>query len=342
MQISKDTFTAIGLRLNLTKEQIEAFWSGLEQHDRGKEVPSFSKYLFYFGALIVISAMGWLMSLGVDAFGGGGLFLIAIAYSFIFTVAGSLLWNRDGLRVPAGLLITLAVCMVPIGIYGLETYFNLWPEDGSRHYDLFLFPEARGIFMEIGTIVAGAVALYFFRFPFLTVPIFIALYVLSLDTIPYFFGKATLIQKYWCSLFIGLLLIAAGFILDSRKKGDFAFWSYLFGTLTFWVGLNGVTWDGGEWVQFIFLMINLMMMCLSILLRRKVLMVFGALGVFGYLSHLTYSVFKDSTLFPFVLTAIGLAIIYLGYLYQKNAHRIEAFLFDMLPKNLRHFFNKVS
>src|SRR6267378_7179722 len=37
---------------------------------------------YYFGALLVIGAMGWLMTLGWEKFGGQGIFLIATLYAF--------------------------------------------------------------------------------------------------------------------------------------------------------------------------------------------------------------------------------------------------------------------
>lgn len=43
----------------------------------------------------------------------------------------------------------------------------------------------------------------------------------------------------------------------------------------------------------------------------------GCIGVAMYLGHHAYDLFKDSLLFPFVLTFIGLAVIGLGIKWQK-------------------------
>jgi hypothetical protein len=63
---------------------------------------------YYFGALVVISAMGWFMTLGWERFGGGGILAISLVYAACFVIAGDLLWRRRDLRLPGGLLVTIA------------------------------------------------------------------------------------------------------------------------------------------------------------------------------------------------------------------------------------------
>jgi hypothetical protein len=58
-----------------------------------------------------------------------------------------------------------------------------------------------------------------------------------------------------------------------------------------------------------------------------------------YLVHLANEVFKDSWLFPISLTAIGLGIIYLGLLWQKNEREITQKVRSCLPMALRDFLS---
>lgn len=62
---------------------------------------------------------------------------------------------------------------------------------------------------------------------------------------------------------------------------------------------------------------------------------FGALGVFGYLGDLAHRVFKDSLLFPFALSLLGILVIYLGIQYQRHREGIERFLLTRIPPGLR-------
>jgi hypothetical protein len=342
MKISKENFFLVGANLNLSKEQLEDFWLGIEKRENDSDSTPFAKYLFYFGALIIISAMTWFINLAWELLGGGGLFIIGSLYALAFMGMGALTWNKRGLRIPAGLFITIAVCMVPLTVYGLEAYFNIWPEDNPGTYQSF-YEQIKGswIFMEIATILAGVLAIRFFPFPFLTAPIFFSAWFLAIDAVPLILGEnATLEQKYWISTFTGLVMIAIGIIVDFREKEDYGFWSNLFGTLTFWIGLNTLVWDKGERVLFFYFLINIFMMCFSVFLKRSVLMILGALGVFIYLGYLAHKVFNDFILFPFALSFIGIALIYLGILYQKNKDWIEKNMFDRLPTSIRMLLDK--
>ena len=59
-------------------------------------------FAYYFGALVVISAMTWFMTLGWERFGSGGILAISLSYALGFIIAGALLWRDKGLKVPGG------------------------------------------------------------------------------------------------------------------------------------------------------------------------------------------------------------------------------------------------
>ncbi|MBA3958284.1 MAG: DUF2157 domain-containing protein [Parachlamydiaceae bacterium] len=340
MKISKESFFSVGSELKISKEQVERYWSQLEQRGERESTP-FAKALFYFGAMIIIAGMTWLMDLGWERFGGGGIFLIATIYALLFTWMGNVLWEKKGLRIPAGLLVTIALCMVPLAVYGLQVYFNFWPDpEGETYATFYRLVNGNWIIMELATIVVGLLLLYFFRFPFLTVPIYVAVWFLTMDIATVLFGvDVTWKQRSWISVIVGGILLAFGFIADRKKRFDYGFWAFLFGTVSFWGGLGGLIVDKNELVFFVYSLINLSMMGAAILLRRNVLMVFGAIGVFLYLAHLAHNIFADSIAFPFALTAIGLGVISLGILYQKNLEWIEKNILMLLPEKLRSFLD---
>lgn len=342
IEISYDNFFSVGSELQISQKQLEAFWKTLEKAPQKSQVTPFTKYLYYFGTMIVIAAMSWLMTLSRDIFGAGGLFLVAVAYAVLFAWLGNKLWHKKDLQTPGGLLITIAVCMVPLAIYALQSYFNLWNENQEMPYrDFYTTIHGNWVFMELGTIITALIALRFFPFPFLTAPLFYALWFLTMDIIPYLFGtELSIDQKAWLTIGFGLVLLLISFTLDRIKKDKYAFWGYLFGTLIFWSALGLLMWDKSEWVLIFYLIINIAMMCLAILLQRNVLMIFGALGVFAYLSHLAYTIFDLSIVFPFALSAIGLFIIYLGIIYQRNTKRIEKYLLNKFPI-ARYFRSKL-
>ena len=94
--------------------------------------------------------------------------------------------------------------------------------------------------------------------------------------------------------------------------------------------------SSSELNKFLYCLINLGLMLLAIFLDRRAFLVFGALGVFIYLGHLSYEVFKDSMMFPFALSVLGLLIIYLGIKHQRNREAIEAVILNSLPDGLKN------
>lgn len=92
--------------------------------------------------------------------------------------------------------------------------------------------------------------------------------------------------------------------------------------------------------KFVYLCINLTMIALGALLSRRVFAVFGGLGAAGYLGHLAYDVFKDSMMFPFVLTVIGLGLIYLGIVWQRHEETISSKLRGLLPLPVRELVER--
>lgn len=77
------------------------------------------------------------------------------------------------------------------------------------------------------------------------------------------------------------------------------------------------------------------MILVGAVLGRRVFAVLGGLGIAGYLGHLTYRVFKDSIVFPFALSGLGLLIIWLGAVWQRREAEWSARLRALLPEPLR-------
>ncbi|MGQ4810478.1 hypothetical protein NKDENANG_03948 [Candidatus Entotheonellaceae bacterium PAL068K] len=337
MKFSKrDLDWAVGEGL-LGTDQADKLWHALEA--RSITAPKFdlAHVAYYAGALIVISAMGWFMTEAWEQLGGGGIFVISTMYALCFVLAGRHLWYERHLRIPGGLLFTMAVCMTPLAIYGLERLTGIWPQGDPGTYRAYhLGIKGSWFLLEVSTVVVALVALRFVQFPFLTAPIAFSLWYMSMDLTPLIFGRNewTWDERLWVSLWFGLAVLLVAYFIDRRTREDYAIWLYLFGILAFWGGLSLLE-SKSEIERAFYCLINVGLMFVSVLLQRRVLLVFGALGVLGYLGHLSYRVFQDALLFPFVLTIIGLLVIYLGVKYQRNHERIERVALSYLPATLK-------
>ena len=103
---------------------------------------------------------------------------LAIAHAIGFTVAGHYLWHGKNSRTPGGLLVAVAVSMAPLAVYGIQDALGWWGKFGKPGtvHDFYVWIKGSWVFMEIATVAAGAVALRYYRFPFIVALIAFALW----------------------------------------------------------------------------------------------------------------------------------------------------------------------
>lgn len=298
--------------------------------------------LYYFGGFLAINAMTLFMTLGWQTFGGWGIFTISLCYA-VLGLCLATLFERRGHKIPAGICATFVVALTPLAIYGLQLALGWWPDD-TNYRDYYIYIRWNWIYLEFGTLLVGAILAWIYRYPFMVMPIGLTLWFLSMDLTNLYLGtNADFLLSAKISMYFGLVTLILAFWVDlrSRHSADYAFWLYLFGVLTFWGGLSAQSTDS-ELARFVYFCINLIMITLGVILVRKVFVIFGALGSFCYLGYLAAKVFLDSILFPFVLTLMGLAVIYLGTLWQKNEASITQKAQQFLPRQLRELLESRS
>ncbi|MBB5047066.1 hypothetical protein HNR60_001818 [Rhodopseudomonas rhenobacensis] len=325
----------------ISSEQLTALRQFLDARrnadDDGRSAPRFDlvHLLWYAGALVVMSAMGLFSTLAFAKMGGAALTATALVYAALFGAAGHYLWYTKRLRTPGGLLIAVAVSMAPLAVYGVQDALGLWTEFGKPGTvrDFYVWVKGSFVFMELATVAAALLALRFYRFPFIVLPMAIALWFFSMDIVPWItgtqLGNWEMARKV--SIWFGLGVIAAAVVVNLRqRRGDFAFWLYLFGVLTFWGGLTAAS-DGTELQKALYAALNVGFLLVSVVLARRVFAVFGTIGLAIYLGDLAEKIFRDSLLFPFALSLIGIAIIALGLYFHRHQAAITAWVDARLP-----------
>jgi len=319
----------------ITSEVRDSLVSALVKRQEQTPSLAFTNVLYYLGGLIVIGAMSFYLSVAWESLSAGSLLGIALSYAAVLLFAGNWLWGR-GQRIPGGILVAAAVCMTPMVVYALQSMLGLWGGDNPGEYrDFFHWIKSGWAVMEVATVLAGLLAIRFYRFPFITMPIAFTLWFFSMDLVAVLYGgDFSWEDRAQVSLWFGLVMLVATYLIDRRTREDFAFWGYLFGMLAFWGGLTSQD-SNSELAKFGYCMINVLLIFLSPLLQRRVFIVFGSLGVSGYIGHLARSVFKDDLIFTFVLSGLGLLIIGLGLLYHRYQVQIESRMKSLLPEVLR-------
>jgi hypothetical protein len=337
MQIDREDLEQAAQGRIIDASQAEALWRFLGERHPARARFSGLNVAYFFGALVVISAMGWLMTLGFQRLGPWAVCTIAVGYAVAFAAAGEKLWRTPDLKIPGGLLYTMAVCMTPLAIWGLESATGFWAAGHPGNYrDFYPYIRSSWIFMEAGTVVAALLALRRVKFSFLVAPAAVALWFMSMDLAAYLAG-----QGHWepqlarrVSIAFGLGMLFVAYLIDSRTREDFAFWLYLFGLTALWGALTSMN-SSSEWRRFLYCLLNLGFIVLSVLLRRRVFLFYGAIGVNAYLVRLAWDVFQNSMLFPFALTALGLTVIAVTVQYQRNRPAVDAHLQSLIPDWLR-------
>ena len=334
--VSKAELHEASLRGILNESQAAALWAALEARDETAPRFDAGNVLFYLGGLIVISSLSWFLVDAWERLGGLGIALTAVSYAVAFALTGRTLWAKPATRTPGGILFTAAVWMTPLAVYGIQRALGWWPgEDPGKYTRYYAWIHGSWVTLELATVAVGALVLRKIRFPFVTFPMAVAVWFLSMDLAGLVLEKNALYsdERNWISIAIGLVMLTASFLADRRTKQDYSFWGYLFGLAAFWGGLSLLD-SSNEFGKFVYALINLGLIFLSVFLDRRAFIVFGAIGLFGYLGHLVETVFKDQVGFPFVLSALGIGVIAAGIHYRKHRARIEARMLAALPKFL--------
>ena len=331
MKITKNNLTDAVDKHIISRQQADALFEFFQLQDVARF--NFTHVLYYLGGLIAISAMTLFMNLGWESFGGKGIFFISMLYAAIGLKFTNSFCAKD-LNIPAGICATFVVCLTPLAIYGFQQWLGFWP-DASAYHEYHKYIKWHWLYMELGTLAVGAILAWKYKYPFLIMPIAFTFWYMSMDITAMIAGDNY--DYDLVSLYCGLFMIGLAFWVDirSRYKADYAFWIYIFGAMAFWGGLTLQTFFDNELGKFIYFCINLLLMGVGVLLVRRVFVVFGGLGACTYLGHLAWDVFEDSWAFPMVLTVIGLAIIYLGVLWQKHEKNITERSRKILPAPLR-------
>jgi hypothetical protein len=305
---------------------------------------TFANVLYYLGGMLAIGAMSLFMTLGWEAFGGWGIFALAAGY-FVVVVALAARFERGGHDVPMGLMAALAVVLVPLATWGLQHALGFWVDApriaGYRSYHAII--DWRWIVLELATLAAAAVLFWRFRAPFLLMPVAVTLWYMSMDVGMFLVGTdatswsgdALTFRKQF-SLAFGLVMLLVAFWVDLRSSArrDYAFWLYLFGLLTAWGAFTSMG-SGQLAGKLFYLAVNVGLVLLGAALGRRVFTVFGGIGVALVLGNLSWSLFRDSWLFPFVLTLLGFAIIGLALWWSRHEARLVARVQAALPEDLR-------
>jgi hypothetical protein len=158
------------------------------------------------------------------------------------------------------------------------------------------------------------------RFPLLTFLVAFWMWFLSMDLTRWItqsnsWSWTDVEQTVSAIMGAGMLLL--GVFLQRRTKLDYSSWFYLFGHIIILGFFSSLAIDREGILGLVYFVVYLSFVVASVWLQRRVFLVFGALGCYGYLSYLAFQVFDREMGFVFALGGIGLFIVLSAVAYQK-------------------------
>ncbi len=321
----------------ISSQQADKLWSFWTQEQ--EDVPGFrfAHVMYYFGGLLAISAVTLFVTQAWDTLRGLPLFILSSLLIYLGFVLTHYFLQKK-LSIPAGILATFTLCVVPLAVYNIQLWLGLLPQETSIHYnDYNTWISWYWVPMELATLFVGVIMLYCYRFPFLLFPIGVTLLYLSMDFCQLLFNIDSYTWRPIFSMYFGLIVLALAIYMDFKDNDDqrdYAFWLYIFGAMIFWGGLS-LQQSDSEISKFIYCLINIFMIMVSVFLDRRVFAIFGALGVLGYLSYLSFNIFANSLGFPIVLIFLGLLIIFAATRWSKMEKKLVMVFYPYIPEKVK-------
>lgn len=210
MDVTKQKLNHAAKENIISSQQVEPLYQFLVTQSQDTPKFTMTYVLYYMGGLIAIGAMTVFMNLGWESFGGAGVLFISTLYAIVGLKITHIFADKR-LAIPAGICATFVVCLTPLAIYGFQQWLGFWP-DKSVYKDYHRYIKWHWIYMELGTLVVGAVVAWKYKYPFLIMPIAVTLWYMSMDITAMISGGDIKWElRQLVSMYSGLFMVALAF-----------------------------------------------------------------------------------------------------------------------------------
>ena len=272
------------------------------------------------GALLVVFAFAWFLADRWSALGPWGVLVVAIAY--VGLLLGCHAWlERHGFGFAASVALTIAVSLTPVVAWSVQVVTGLWPVDFRSEWlgGQGSWIAVCWLLVDLATMLAALVAFRWRPSVALTAPMTVALWGISFHlgrAIGYEYLIGSLDR--WLFLSHGLLVCMVAGEVDRwqvRERargrplpGDLAFCFWFGGLFASSIAYLSIWGQSGAWRHSL-AVVAVVLIALSLLLRRRTLLVYGLLALFGYLGYLAFDVFRAFLPLPAILATMGILLI---------------------------------
>jgi hypothetical protein len=288
---------------------------------------------YAIGAMLVVFAFAWFLADRWQALGPWGVLVVGVVYACL--LGGCSVWlERRGFRVAASVALMLAVTLAPVVTWSVQVFAGLWPVDAMSSWldDSNRWMSVCWTIVDLATLLVALLAFRWRPGVALTIPMAIMVWGLGLHLSRAIAGDSLVgaLDK-WLWLANGLVVcLIAGEVDRSQVQaavaggagdGDYAFFFWLIGLFTFAIAYLAIWAGAGVWRHGM-VVVALILIAVSLFLRRRTHLVFGLLGLFGYLAFLALDVFKDFLSLPAVLATLGILLIVTTVWVQRRFPRL--------------------
>jgi hypothetical protein len=298
------------------------------EHRGSEQRPGFNlvTIAYYFGGFTILLA--YTLFLGLQWQTLGYALQCAITAVTMLVLLGIGYFLRHFKFPQAGaLLIFVGVGITPLLVYTLAQATGIWPSlpsydnpNYSNAYDNYVRAvRPFWILIEITSLMAAAIAIWWVRFPLITLLASFWGWLLTLDLVRLVSNESSYYgdRDNIVSTIVGAVFLALGVVLQRRTQQDYSRWLYLAGHLLILENLGMLALRNEGLLALGFLLVYLAFVVASVWLKRPIFLVFGAIGCYSYIGYLSFHTFEGSTGFPIALAFVGLSIVLTAVGYQK-------------------------
>jgi hypothetical protein len=270
-----------------------------------------------------------------------GAFLVAVA-SIVFVALGwsdmgasqQFIWGTLAVAVPWGAAYGLRRTGTPMAVQGsiplviagnvalllfVYTLYRLagwWPEHPDRPSSQDTTSQLMALDFGIAAVVAAGIA-FWLRLPFMLLLASGAGWMAWLQIVDQIWSREGEDPILQISLY-GFALVALGFVVMWLGRRQDAFWLFLAGLAVafLFVGIDAFD-DALGPTGLLFLVMALAAIGVSLWLEFRVFLLFGAVGLYGWVSALIVETFGGSRVVAFALIVLGAVIVASGLAWQR-------------------------
>jgi len=105
-------------------------------------------------------------------------------YSLLFVIGLANWLDHHDHPIAAGILVTIAMALMPVAIYSLENVLGFWNNSVLIMHSMDYSFDMRTLVMAAGSMILGLILLWRFSYSYLVLPVLIATLAVCLDVIP--------------------------------------------------------------------------------------------------------------------------------------------------------------